>query len=481
MEYMNGKELATLAGGKILCGNSEITISSVTTNSKEVTEGTLFVPIIGEKVDGHRFIGQAVQSGATAIFTAREDVVGDCQADHNPVVILVDNTLQALQKVAAGYHKRLASPVVGITGSVGKTTTKEMIAAALHTKHILKTAGNMNSQVGLPLMLLRLQEEHELAVLEMGMSEPGEMARLAVMATPETMVVTNIGVAHIAQLKTRENIRKEKLNSINQMRAGGTLILNGDDVLLCALKDAPEQVELADETRDALHQANILTYGLQENCDFYAENIRILEGGYTAFLAHGVQNGEPFTVPVMLHVLGSHNVGNALAALAVASCYGIAPEDAAKGLAEYRPLAMRGQILNRNGVTWIDDTYNASPDSMRSGSQVLLSIPAGRHIAVLADVLELGEESQRLHREVGEFLADLSVESRSLDCLVTVGEQAKYIAAGIQKNEHICVKECQNNTEAATFLKDYLKEQDAVFVKGSRGMHTEEILAAFME
>ena len=208
MEYMNGKELATLAGGKILCGNSEITISSVTTNSKEVTEGTLFVPIIGEKVDGHRFIGQAVQSGATAIFTAREDVVGDCQADHNPVVILVDNTLQALQKVAAGYHKRLASPVVGITGSVGKTTTKEMIAAALHTKHILKTAGNMNSQVGLPLMLLRLQEEHELAVLEMGMSEPGEMARLAVMATPETMVVTNIGAQEPKEFGDRGSINK---------------------------------------------------------------------------------------------------------------------------------------------------------------------------------------------------------------------------------------------------------------------------------
>ena len=480
MEYMNGKELATLAGGKILCGNPEVMISSVTTNSKEVTDGALFVPIIGEKVDGHRFIGQAVQSGATAVFTSREDVVADCQADQNPVVILVENTLQALQKLAAGYHAQLASKVVGITGSVGKTTTKEMIAAALHTKHILKTAGNMNSQVGLPLMLLRLEEVHELAVLEMGMSEPGEMARLAVMATPETMVVTNIGVAHIAQLKTRENIRKEKLNSINQMQAGGTLILNGDDALLRALKETPEQVSLADETREALSKANILTYGLQANCDFYAEDIHILEGGYTTFLAHGIQNEIPFTIPVKLHVLGNHNVGNALAALAVACCYGIAPEDAVKGLAQYTPLAMRGQILNKNGITWIDDTYNASPDSMRSGSQVLLSIPAGRHIAVLADVLELGEESARLHTEVGEFLANLLIEDRSLDCLVTVGEQAKYIANGIRRNTHICVKECQNNAEASAFLKGYLQEHDAVFVKGSRGMHTEEILEAFM-
>lgn len=389
------QDIVAATGGTLVCGDKDAVVTSASTNSKEITQGALFIPIIGERVDAHRFIPQVIEKGAKAAFISHE-VEKDWQSeDGRFACIQVEDTLQALQKLASWYRSRFSIPVIGITGSVGKTTTKEMIAVALETeKKVLKTEGNQNSQIGVAMMMLRLEEEHELAVIEMGMSEVGEMKRLARIARPETAVMTNIGVSHIGQLGSKENIRKEKLNIINEMPRQGSLYYNGEDELLSQIpelvQDKPQQY-LDQETRERLPEITLHSFGMKESCEFYAKDM-VTQNGKTSFLC--VYPGG--TVEVSLSVPGLHNVGNALVALAIAYQYGVDMEHAAKGLESYRPLDMRGQSMNIDGRILIDDTYNASPDSMKSAVQVLLSSePAAERIVVFGDVLELGEVSER--------------------------------------------------------------------------------------
>lgn len=504
MERIKIKEAAKAVGGSILCGSGEGYISSVSTDSREITEGTLFIPIIGERVDGHRFLASAFEAGAAAVFTSeheKEDFPSKAEGAPEAVTekelprvyIKVADTLKALQDLAAWYRRQFAVPVIGITGSVGKTTTKEMVAAALETRYrVLKTEGNMNSQIGLPLMMLRLEKQHEIAVIEMGMSEAGEMARLARIAKPDMAVVTNIGVSHIGQLGTQENIRREKLNLINEFTEGSRLFLNGDDTLLAEIGAYKEQspknasfgeeggvkLDLTDETKERLSFCQVSSYGIGDSCTYQAANIRSI-GEETYFT---MVCGEE-TEKIVLSVLGLHNVGNALAALAVANACGIPAAEAKKGLKDYAPIAMRGQIKEKNGIKVIDDTYNASPDSMKSGVDVLLSMEGltGR-AAVLADVLELGERSRELHYDVGKSIAAAGLRGTRLDCLITVGREAAAIGTGALDTDPelkvICVL---TNEEAVMELSHILKPGYGVLVKGSRGMHTEEIVEAILE
>lgn len=495
MEVFTIKEIARAVGGSILWGDENIRIKEVLTNSKAVTAGSLFVPIVGERVDGHDFIKDALAGGAAACLSQRK-----IEETEGKACILVENTLQALQKLGTWYREKFALPVIGITGSVGKTTTKEMVAAALGAaRNVLKTEGNMNSQVGLPLMMLRLKKEHEMAVIEMGMSEEGEMARLCGIAQPEAAIMTNIGISHIAQLKTRENIRKEKMNIINAFKEGGCLILNGDDDLLgeaasClkttgSLKTGAAAIDLSEATREKLKASRIITYGTGEDCDFKASDIKTVSEETTFTITYPKdkeslklapfnRNGsgekkELLTEEIQLKVPGIHNVYNALAALAAAWFYQIPVSTAKEGLREYRPIAMRGQIVVARGIKIIDDSYNASPDSMKSGIRVLKELDnVSRYIAVLADVKELGEISKQSHYEVGQFIA-----GESLNCVVTIGEEAFYIAQAI-KDSGVFTEtySFMDNKEAAVFLQSYLKSGDGVLVKGSRGMKTDEIV-----
>ena len=449
------RDIVAACKGKLLCGDENTVIHGVSTDSRKIAPSTLFVPIKGERTDAHDYIASTFEKGAAATLTQEHDVMQDTHA-----WIKVDDTQTALQQIAAAYRAQFDIPVIGITGSVGKTTTKEMVALVLSAQlNIMYTDGNFNSQVGLPLTMFRIEPEHQAAVIEMGMSNFGEMSRLAQIASPSRAIMTNIGISHIEQLKTQGNIMAEKLHITDRFDANSILFLNGDDTLLAGLKDK--------------FSFKTVYFGTQPWCDYCAQDITS-DGQKTVFTLVTVQGREQVVIPV----LGIHNVSNALAAIAVANSLGIASKKAISALSGYRPLAMRQQIHNVHGITVIDDSYNASPDSMVGSMNVLSGLNnSGKTIAVLADMLELGELSQKAHFSVGKYCAKTGV-----NVLITVGERAAQIAEGARSaNCAVACYQFQNNEQAIAKLHEILHEGDSVMVKGSRSMHTDEIVKDLLQ
>lgn len=438
-----------MCGGRLLCGDQEGMITNVCTDSRQAGPGFLFVPLKGERTDAHIYIPAIFAAGATASLT-QESV--ECPT--GSALISVPDTMVALQKLAATYRRRFTGPVIGVTGSVGKTTTKEMIALALSARYqVMKTQGNQNSQVGVPLTMFQFEPETEAAVVEMGMSQFGEMARLAKIAAPQFAVMTNIGVSHIENLHTQENIMQEKLHITDGFIPESVLVLNGNDKMLASLRGKIPY--------------HVVFVGTESWCDYRAVQMESNEGNTCFVMEHHGRK-----LPVMLPMLGAHQVTNALAALALADILHVDLQAAAKALSTYEPLAMRQQIHKTGKIVVIDDSYNASPDAMRGALNVLCSFPH-RRVAVLADMLELGSVSQEAHRACGQRAAEEGV-----DLLVTVGTEAAAIAEGaIQEKSSIICKTCKENAEAIDFLKKNLLPHDTVLVKGSRGMHTEEIVS----
>ena len=375
-------------------GFSDEGITQIVLDSRKDISNGLFVPIVGERSDGHDYIEMAIAHGAVAVLSQRD--VSELQARFPKVRFYqVEDTRLALQEI--GYMERLKfhGTVIGVTGSVGKTTTRNMIAAALGSqRRVFQTAGNANSQVGVPITMFEMARSGaELAVIELGMSEPGEMTRIAMVACVDMAVMTNIGIAHIEQLKTQENILREKLHILDGMRDGGTLLLNGEDPLLSSV------------TEEKLHAYGIMT----------DRSVKLRQ-----------YSGAAFTAP--LSVRGAHMRQNAAAAMEVCRTLGLAEEPAAAALAAFTGVKGRGEVLRlSNGVTVIDDAYNASPVSMKAGLSVLAEMEGTKRIAVLADMLELGEKSAEYHAEVGAYLAKLPIETVFL-----YGERAKDIGAGVQ-------------------------------------------------
>ncbi len=441
------KEIAEYTGGTLF-GDGDVAVSAFCTDSREAGPGKMFVPIRGERTDAHRFIPNVFAAGAAATFS--EFPIPDAAG---PVVV-VPEPKKALQDVAARYRDRFSIPFVGITGSVGKTTTKEMVALALSAgKRVLKTAGNANSQIGLPLTVLRVDETHEAAVLELGMSMPGEMARIAAVARPTLAIMTNIGVSHIEYLKTRENILAEKLHIADYLPENGLLLVNGDDDLLSTLESGRRRV---------------VRFGLSPYCDWRAEDLSGDACG-TRFLC--VHPGGRLAVDVPAP--GEHMVRNALAALAAADALGVDLADAADAISRYEPPEMRQRVFESDGVTVIDDTYNASPDSARAALSILGSLKVtGKKYAVLADMLELGAFAERGHFETGKAARALGA-----DALFGVGPLSKHTVEGFGAGG----RWFPTNEEAADCLLEVLRAGDAVLVKGSRGMHTEEIVQRISE
>jgi len=438
-------EICTAAGGRLLWGDGSAQITHFITDSRQAGPGALFVPIRGEHTDGHTYIPSVFENGGAAAFTDHEI------PETSQPVVLVDDCRTALQQAAAYYRSRFSLPVVGVTGSVGKTTAKEMIAQALSAKfNVLKTDKNHNSQVGVPITVCGLEPHHTAAVIEMGISMPREMERIAAVARPTCAVITNIGVSHIEYLKTRENILREKAHIADYIPYGGVLFVNGDDDLLSALEDAVS--------------CQVVTYGLGPDCYWQACDLREMNG-YTYFTCLSPQGWE---VETFVPALGEHNVRNALAAIAVASHLGIPGETASDAIASYEPPAGRQEIKEKGGILIIDDTYNACTDSMRTALDVLSTRPCtGKRVAVLADMLELGAVSQEQHKAVGRYARKKGVQQ-----LVAVGPRAKDIAAGFGDS----AKWFATNGEAVAFLTGLLAPGDAVLVKGSRAMRTEEIV-----
>lgn len=455
MKPLTMKHIAEATGGH-LTGDSALAVTSVAIDSNQAQPGSLFVPQIGKRVDAHDFIRSASEKGAAAAVVSRQP------ADISvfPAWVTVDDSLRALQDIALFHRSRFSVPIITVTGSVGKTSTKDMIADALSASWLVaKTAGNMNSRVGLPLSLLTLDDGDQAGVFELGMSEFGEMAELSRISRPDIAVITNIGISHIEQLGSQENIMREKLSISTGMSEKGILILNGDDPFL-----VPHRGKLPQRT---------VFYGMNDWCDYRAGEILSDLPGVSFVL-----NYPGGSLPVKLPVPGQHNVYNALAALAVADLCGIDLTSAAAALADFHSEKMRLQLSDCHGIRVIDDTYNASPDSMRAALAVLADCKtARRRIAVLADMFELGELSQQSHYDLG-----LTVASLGIDLLLTVGERAAGIADGADSaGGSTKIERFLSNAEAISRLSHLLEPGDAVLIKGSRGMHTEEIVAGIMD
>lgn len=507
------REVLEATDGTLLCGDIESVITNVVTDSRSAKEGTLFVPVIGERVDAHRFIPDVMAAGAAASFTSVPNIMAGSadgmarklgeSAGSSDVVpdrfacIYVKDTIEALQKLAAAYRAKFDIPVIGVTGSVGKTTTKEMISAVLSKKyHVLKTIGNLNSQIGTALMMFHIDEQTELGVFEMGISLPGEMARLVEIVKPQTAVMTNIGVSHIGNLGSREAITYEKGHIIKYVgtdeadgRQGGRMYVCGNgDLRQLSKENLPWKIVsgagVMDETdsgaekqnekqslRGEVSASDIIYYGTEPDCDRRADGIQVTERGQR-FVYHGQGSCE-----VELSVMGAHNVNNAVIALALAEQFGVDLTAAATALAEYRPFSMRGERKDCHGYHIIDDTYNASPDSINSNIDALFDYGEdGRKIAVLGDVLELGEQREQLHRGIGTFILKEAAEGKKLSCVVTVGEGAGFIAEQIREHSDIPTEKCASTEEAAAWIREMARPGDWILVKGSRGMHMDEVV-----
>lgn len=428
-------------------------ITGVSTDTRTLHPGDLFIALPGPRADGHDFIADAFRRGAVAALAARP-------VDSLPqtaVVIEVSDTLKSLGRVAAAYRRTLDLEVVGVTGSVGKTTTTKMCAAVLSTRYrVAQTKEDWNAEIGVPLAVLSLAPDHEVAVIEMAMRGLGQIADLVKIARPSIGIVTTIGESHLELLGSLENIAKAKGELVAGLPDGGTAILNADD---------PVARGLADQAR-----GRVLTFGLSPAADVRGSDLR-MDGGGMTFLITALGR----TVEAHLRTWGGHNVMNALAAAAAAIALDLDLDDVASGLEEYVPPKMRLQPVRLGEVLIINDAYNASPASMRAAFEVLLALGTSRRrLAMLGEMRELGDASESLHRDVGAAAAG------AVELLITVGSGARAIAegaleAGLSPGH---VHHTSTNEEAAATLKMVMRPGDVILVKGSRAMEMEKIVEA---
>ncbi len=450
MESVSISEIVKWCKGEIIKGDLNSKVNSVSVDSRTCHGGSLFIPLEGEKVDGHKFIKEAFSTGARAALLSQKEYEN---IKTEKILIRVEDTLLALQDIAKNYRRKFHIPIIGVTGSVGKTTTKEMIASALSTElEVLKNDGNLNGQVGLPLTILNLEKHHQVAVLEMGISQFGEMDKLSSIALADIGVITNIGISHMENLKTKENIREEKLKLLKNYK--GKYFLNGDSTLLFDIDK--------DKFKDVVY------FGLNGQFQYRAEDI-LSDGESTTFTLVTTNFRESVTIPC----LGIHNVYNALAAISVSLSMGMYLDDIKSGILSYKGVAGREEIVCINGVNIIDSSYNASPDSVKSLISVLRTILSnGRNIIVLADMLELGQQAEKIHYDLGKYIA---VEG--IDILITIGDLANFVNKGaLSASAPIQALHFNSNKEVSDCICKLIKEGDKILVKGSRGMHVDEVV-----
>ena len=459
MKNMTLAHITEVCGG-IYFGPEEKKTAEVTdivTDSRKAGEGSLFVAIPGERVDGHKFIPNVASQGALAVISEQKLETPPCP------YILVKDSMEAIKAMAEYYMQQLNIPVVGITGSVGKTSTKEMIASVLDTKfRVHKTQGNFNNGIGLPLTIFQIEKEHQVAVLEMGISEFGEMHELADMAQPDIMVITNIGLCHLENLKTRDGILKAKTESFAHLKPDGVVILNGDDDKLSTV----EQVAGRKPVFYGIKGRNL--------CETSVCADAVTEHGLEGMTAefHTPQGDMEVFIPIP----GEHNVYNALAATCVAEQLGLSMDEIKCGIAAASTISGRTNLIHTKGMTVIDDCYNANPVSMKASLDVL-SKAGGRKIAVLGDMGELGEDEKQLHYEVGTYAGTLPI-----DLLFCVGTLSGKLAEGAKKqNPALTVKHYATREEMTEELLATVKEGDAVLVKASHFMEFPKVVAALTE
>ena len=427
-----------------LHGDPDLIITSIVTDSRKAGEGALFAAIPGARVDGHDFIPRTAQQGCACVLCERAPSV-------DIPYILVPSTLVALKGIAAYYRSLFTIPFIGVTGSVGKTSTKELISSVLAQRYrVHKTSGNFNNELGVPLTLFGLEEEHEVAVIEMGISGFGEMTRLSKMVRPDIAVITNIGCCHLENLGDRDGVLKAKTEMFTYLNEHGTIILCHDDDKL--------------RTVEEYKGIRPIFYGTDSGDEFFADNILSAGSGGVRCTLHHAGRAIDVTVPTV----GMHNALNALCAMAVGVRLGLTYDEIKRGIESFTNVGSRNRVLQAHGMTIIDDCYNANPTSVKAGLQTLQEM-RGRKIAVLGDMKELGRDEIAMHREVGEFAKQHGVHT-----LIAVGPLSRATAEGFGEGAVYfdTVEEC------IAQIGGLLKENDTVLVKASHSMHFEKIVEA---
>jgi len=455
-DLYNAENISRAVGGELMQGTAETAFTGISTDTRTLVSGACFFALVGPNFDGHRFIADALVKGATGLVVSQ-----DIEAPSEVAVIRVDDTLTALGDLARWTLQERGVPVIAVTGSTGKTTTKEMLFEIMN-KHlpdrVLRNEGNFNNLIGLPLTVFGLTAAHELAVLEMGMSMRGEIRRLAQIARPHIGVITNVSAVHLEHLKTIGAVAEAKGELLEDFGADNIAVLNADDPRVSRMgedKDFARVMFSVDPASEAAVKAlQIEPRGFE---------------GIDAMLRVGDDG-----VDVSLSCFGRHNVTNALAAAAAAHAYGVPAATIAAGLQAFRPPAMRSRVLNIFGITVIDDTYNANPRSMDAALAALSELAgAGRKIAVLGDMFELGDEAKAAHRRLGRHAAKVGI-----DRLILLGEWAGLVAEGAREEtmEEQAITVAADHTGIVDDLRGSAKRGDVILVKGSRGMRMERVV-----
>lgn len=472
MENMTLANIAAACGGTYFGAETdkERVIAGVVIDNRLIEKDYLFIAIKGARVDGHSFIPAAFAAGALAVLSEHE-----LENSAGPY-ILVESCEDAMKKIAKFYRKSLAIKVVGITGSVGKTSTKEMIASVLAQKYnVHKTEGNFNNEIGLPLTIFKIRKEHEVAVLEMGISDFGEMHRLAEIANPDVCVITNIGLCHLENLIDRDGILRAKTESFEHLTENGIAVLNGDDDKLCTKTMVNgRQAVFYGLGKDAKVSAAGLEETMCAEKRIYATDVEAIGLTGTKAVIHvSADDGRESTFEVEIPIAGEHNVYNALAAVGVAKELGLTIEEMKRGIESVQTIGGRSNLIHRNGITIIDDCYNANPVSMKASIDVLAKAD-GRKIAVLGDMGELGTDERKLHLSVGEHFSQ-----KGIDMLFCTGELSAEIAKGVALvSPNTLVYYFETKEALIKALKEVCKEGDTILVKASHFMNFPEIVKA---
>ena len=447
-------EVAAITGGKIISGSADVLLETVTTDSRELGENNLFIPIAGEKFDGHDFIPELMSSGRVSCSLTMKEGFEHAAPDSGCALIKCDDTLAALGRIAKFHRDKFSPLTIGITGTNGKTTTKELVYSALSAKYnTLRNVKNYNNEIGVPFTLLRIEAVHEAAVIEMGMNHKGEIERLSNLVRPDIAVITNVGAGHLEFLGTVENVANAKSEILSGMKRGSTLIANRDTECFHIIE------KLASE-----HGVRLVTFGIERGADVRPESFNLTRSSVAV-----TYRGRKITVPLY----GRHNVYNLMAAIAVAEEAGVDIAAAAETLSSFENVGGRSEIIDR-GYIVINDTYNSNPlSSLYALESVCDVFPDRKKTAVLGDMKELGELAGLYHMKVGEFVA-----SRKFNRLLLFGEMSEYYekgasSAGMSPDK---IRRFESKEQIAEFLSSSLCEKDVVLVKGSRSMKMEDVV-----
>lgn len=447
MKPLTLSDISRVTGGKYIgdTGLADTCITGVVRDNRQVKPGNLFLCIHGARVDGHDFAPAAYKAGAAC-----------CLAEHElpePAgpYVLVTSTLEALKALGEYYRGLFDIPIIGVTGSVGKTTAKEMISAALSAKfNVLKTPENLNNEIGVPLTLLSMCQEHTAAVIEMGISDFGEMHRLSKMVRPDICLITTIGYCHLENLGDLNGVLKAKTEVLDYMPESGAIVVNGDDEMLSGYETALKKI----------------TFGMDRKNDYYAKNVTSYGSDSVSCIVCGKEGEQPLTV----NAFGSHMALSMLPAASIGYLLGMTGDEISRGIASYATVGGRAAACDTGYITVIDDCYNANPNSVTASLKSLAMLD-GRRVAILGDMKELGYRSQELHREIGELAGKCGI-----DCLICCGNQAEYIYKGLVKSGS-SIEAWFFPLKEALFsrLPSLIHKGDKVLVKASRSMHFEEI------